>query len=78
MNNSSEFDDFMDSINEILDDLESINNSNIIKQKQCISYHPSGIPRHPNKPSFYEKKKPSSNILIGIAFLKKKLINKNI
>ena len=81
MNYSSEFDDFMNDMNEILDDLDSIYNSIPQKQKEeiykpnknkkpYVSYHASGIPRHPNIPSFYEKKKPSTNIL-GIAFIKK-------
>lgn len=80
MNNSSDMEEFMKSISEVLDDLENINYS-LNYQDNPIKYHKkipknksNGLPPlHPNIPSFYKNQNSTSKLINiqGIAFLKK-------
>jgi hypothetical protein len=85
MNNNSDMEDFMKSICEVLDDLDNINYSlnyqdisipikkenNLISRISLSKKKHSGIPLHPNIPSFYNNQKIIKKSIQGIAFLKK-------
>ena len=78
MSNSSDMEEFMKSITEVLADLDNINYS-LNYQDNPIKYHikipknkSNGLPPlHPNIPSFYNNQKITKKSIQGIAFFKK-------